>query len=148
MNKNAFIHLIERAAMQANRADGSNAQPWQDKRHAGSCCQHLIDAVRAVTTKGSFQFWLDSFGECADVESFEREEQEELEAEAMEKAGRPFKDLLTGDKFDFIKPDSAHNTFYNRLVKISARKYESLDSGMSFTVGTIGVKCFNIEEGQ
>lgn len=82
MTKNAYIHAIEKAAVIANKADSAAAKAWQTPDHAQTHVGALCDLVRAVLTPAAYQFWLDSFGEYADLEKFEADElaaQEETE---------------------------------------------------------------------
>ncbi len=58
-----------------------------------------------------------------------------------------FRDLAVGDVFDF--DGGVYPSFYDRCVKISARKYQSLERPEDFpdamTVGTINVEVYNLE---
>lgn len=56
----------------------------------------------------------------------------------------PFRDLATGDSFDFVGPDWKFNTFYRRCVKLSARKYKD-DDGREHEVGTVDCKVYHVE---
>lgn len=57
-----------------------------------------------------------------------------------------FKELRIGQTFDFVSPDRLYNLFHDRCVKISARRYRSLNSGLLFTVGTVKCRVFNAGE--
>jgi hypothetical protein len=57
-----------------------------------------------------------------------------------------FGDLSVGHTFDWIDPDNrAHNSFFARCIKISARKYaEVACRDKVYSVGTIKAKVFHV----
>lgn len=55
-----------------------------------------------------------------------------------------FKDLSEQQEFDFIRPDSHLNSFFDRCVKVSPRQYQSLRTGMIFTVGSIYADVYHV----
>lgn len=58
-----------------------------------------------------------------------------------------FKDLQVGQTFDFIDENNvAINSFYDRCVKTSTRRYRSLRTGQNYVVGTIYVTVYNVSE--
>lgn len=62
------------------------------------------------------------------------------------KAIDTFRDLNTGDTFDFLDDDNRmFNSFYDRCRKISFRRYQSLDTGTIYQVGTINVRVHHVE---
>jgi hypothetical protein len=48
-----------------------------------------------------------------------------------------FNQLPIGATFDFVSPNGAFNSFYDRCQKISPRKYKSLQTGAEYTVGSV-----------
>jgi hypothetical protein len=57
-----------------------------------------------------------------------------------------FKELSTGDQFDFVSPDITFNSFFDPCEKISVRKYRSLSTGQEYQVGSIAAKVYNVKE--
>lgn len=57
-----------------------------------------------------------------------------------------FKDLQIKQTFDFVHPDPMYITFSDRCRKISARKYQSLDTGFVFRVGSIYCEVYHVGE--
>ena len=53
-----------------------------------------------------------------------------------------FRDLPIGATFDFVGPST--NTFFDRCVKISARRYKSTRTLTVFQVGTVLCNVFNV----
>ena len=59
-----------------------------------------------------------------------------------------FKNLSIGDTFDFVDPTMiGYNSFFDRCVKVSARKYQSVDTKLVYQVGTVHVQVFNVDRG-
>lgn len=56
-----------------------------------------------------------------------------------------FKDITIGDTFDFVSPDALMNSFTDRVVKISARKYRRLEDGTEYRVGSTSAKVYHVE---
>jgi hypothetical protein len=56
-----------------------------------------------------------------------------------------FKDLKTGQTFDFIGPDFTLNSFTLRCEKISPRQYRD-EKGAVHQVGTISCKVYHVRE--
>ncbi len=65
-----------------------------------------------------------------------------------------FRELAIGQWFDFVRPDSMYNSFYERCQKTSARKYRwknprrcslSPMEWLETRVGSINVEVYNIE---
>jgi len=58
-----------------------------------------------------------------------------------------FKDLSVNDTFDFVAPNEAgrFNSFYDRCIKTSARKYKSLETGIEYTVGSYQAKVYHVK---
>ena len=57
-----------------------------------------------------------------------------------------FSDLGICDTFDFIGPNRLHNSFYDRCIKISARKYRALDTFLNtMEVGNTSVEVFHVK---
>lgn len=60
-----------------------------------------------------------------------------------------FRDIQVGDKFDFDSGQLGCVSFYDRCVKTSNRKYQSLKRPQDFPdgmeVGTTHVKIFHVE---
>lgn len=61
----------------------------------------------------------------------------------QEKPACKFSSLAIGQEFDFIKPDSIYNSFFERCIKISPRKYESTQSGVEYEIGTVNCIVYN-----
>jgi hypothetical protein len=56
-----------------------------------------------------------------------------------------FRDLSIGTRFDFIDDaNPSWNSFYERCLKISARKYRA--AGVNHTVGSINAKVYHVED--
>jgi hypothetical protein len=57
-----------------------------------------------------------------------------------------FRQLQTGDEFDFIGPNACLNSFFNRCTKVSARKYswEGSTGVLETRIGTVGCEVFNV----
>ena len=59
-----------------------------------------------------------------------------------------FKDISIGTHFDFV--GGLYPSFYDRCVKTSARKYQSLNRPDNFPdgmeVGTVNVQIYNVSE--
>ena len=56
-----------------------------------------------------------------------------------------FRDISIGTRFDWVSEHLTWNSFYDKCVKISARKYRN-DAGRVFVVGSVHARVFNIEE--
>lgn len=57
-----------------------------------------------------------------------------------------FRDLRVGDTFDFINDENRIlNSFYERVRKTSARKYETLDGTTSYRVGSVYAVVYHVE---
>ncbi len=58
-----------------------------------------------------------------------------------------FRDIKPGDTFDF--DGGIYPSFYDRCIKTSARKYQTLERPQDFPdgmkVGTINVEIYNVE---
>ena len=51
-----------------------------------------------------------------------------------------FQDLAIGQRFDWISDERSaftYNSYFKRCVKVSARKYESIDGKDKLTVGSV-----------
>ena len=57
-----------------------------------------------------------------------------------------FKDLSIGDTFDWISPDTMRNSFFLPCKKISARRYQAINHGMIYTVGSIHAYVYHCDE--
>jgi len=61
-----------------------------------------------------------------------------------------FRDLHIGDTFDFVSNNRMFNSFFDRCIKVSARKYKSIDNPrnaeFTYTVGTINCSVFHVEK--
>jgi hypothetical protein len=69
-----------------------------------------------------------------------------LKSEGVE--AEAFSEMKIGQEFDFVSPDpKVRNSFFDRCVKISPRKYRSLQTGLEMSVGTIRVRVYNVTEG-
>lgn len=56
-----------------------------------------------------------------------------------------FRDLAITQKFDFVSPNAALNSFYLRCQKISARVYAD-ETGARHNVGSINAQVYHFEE--
>lgn len=56
-----------------------------------------------------------------------------------------FQDLANGDTFDFVSPNLSLNSFSERCVKLSARRYRSLETGLVHRVGSINANVYHVE---
>ena len=60
-----------------------------------------------------------------------------------------FRDLQVGDTFDFDSGRLGYVSFFDRCIKTSTRKYQTLERPQDFPegmeVGTINVNIFNIK---
>ena len=58
-----------------------------------------------------------------------------------------FRDLSIGTQFDFIDDENRMlNSFYDRCVKITPRKYRSMTANVVHTIGTIDAKVFHVDD--
>ena len=57
-----------------------------------------------------------------------------------------FKDLAIGQRFDFVSPDIGYNSFYYRCIKISPRRYRSVETQIVYMIGTTKCVVFNPED--
>jgi hypothetical protein len=57
-----------------------------------------------------------------------------------------FKELAIGDTFDWAKPDSRANSFFRPCMKVSARRYRTIDGGPIeyLTVGSVRAEVSNV----
>jgi hypothetical protein len=56
-----------------------------------------------------------------------------------------FRDLELGDEFDFVDDaNPSYNSFHDRCLKVSSRKYESKDTQEEYRVGSINVRVYHI----
>lgn len=58
-----------------------------------------------------------------------------------------FEDLAIGQTFDWISPERSaftRNSYFKRCVKISARKYESIDGADKCTIGSVKVTVYHV----
>ena len=71
------------------------------------------------------------------------------EFRAAREYAKTFPNLSIGDTFDFIDDREPHlNSFYHRCRKISARKYEAVETGQAYEVGSIHAKVFHTGDGK
>ena len=61
-----------------------------------------------------------------------------------------FKNLECGQEFDFISPNVGYNSFFHRCIKVSARKYKTVDGAAmhgfdSYRVGSINVEVYHVQ---
>lgn len=61
---------------------------------------------------------------------------------------RCFRDLATGDTFDFVNMSKPMmNSFYRRCVKISVRKYQAITEPKTvYCVGSINARVYHVAE--
>jgi len=55
-----------------------------------------------------------------------------------------FQKLSIGQTFDFIS-GTPYDSFHDRCVKISARKYRSLSTGIEYRIGSSGAEVYHVE---
>ncbi len=57
-----------------------------------------------------------------------------------------FGSLCIGDTFDFIdEKNPTHNSFYARCIKTSTRKYEGIDTGNKYRVGSVHACVYHVK---
>ena len=61
-----------------------------------------------------------------------------------------FKDIAIGREFDFISPHAQLNSFFHRCIKVSARKYKTVDGAAmhgfdSYRVGSVNVEVYHVQ---
>jgi len=57
-----------------------------------------------------------------------------------------FRDLNIGDTFDFINDSQPYTTtFYTRCMKLTPRKYASLDMSNEYRVGSVYATVYHVE---
>lgn len=59
-----------------------------------------------------------------------------------------FEDLAIGQTFDWIGDERSaftRNSYFKRCIKVSARKYESIDGKDKMTVGSVKARVFHVK---
>ncbi len=59
-----------------------------------------------------------------------------------------FRDLRVGQTFDFVGPDRIMNSFYDRCMKLSERKYSPMEGAArnkTMRVGSITCEVYNVK---
>lgn len=60
-----------------------------------------------------------------------------------------FRNLSIGDTFDFINQDAVgQNSFFKRCRKIGPRRYESVDEGFEYRIGSVACEVFHVERAE
>lgn len=59
-----------------------------------------------------------------------------------------FEDLAIGQTFDWVSDERSaftRNSYFKRCVKVSPRKYESVDGEDKLTVGSVKARVFHVK---
>lgn len=59
-----------------------------------------------------------------------------------------FSELAIGQSFDFVNDETRFNSFFDRCIKISNRKYRSITTGIEYGIGSVKCKVYHVGESE